>query len=388
MPIVNIGGSAIIGIIFGGLFLKAVDLERDRGKLLDHELGMVLLLLGIVTMLGMSDIFAAMVFGFIVGKYIPKDTEPVPALRLAADGGVADVDTNQYNVPELLSVVTVLNCIVSLSLPDALPILLFIAPTCVLHAATGNKSQVEFPGRSLYPEVNVLDLHTLKERLNDVVVVDVRSAYEYQTLRITNAVNFPVSNELFVSNIAKLRATIDKDIVFYCNGKTCMKSYKAAQSCISANIKNIFAYDAGIMDWAKAYPKHAILLNNTLNDPALLITKRHFKKHLLEPDAFADKIVNGKTIVLDVRDRFQRDALALFPGRERRAYLDQSKKLNRYIKKAKQQGRALLIYDAAGKQVRWLQYYLEYKNVPSYYFMSGGARAFYKQMTDNFLTKP
>lgn len=266
--------------------------------------------------------------------------------------------------------------------------LLFIAPSDELFAVTDTNSHTEFPGRSLYPEVNVLELQTLKKRLNDVVIVDVRSAYEYQTLRITNATNIPVAGEFFVDDIVKLRAKTNKDIVFYCNGKTCMKSYKAAQSCASANIKNIFAYDAGIMDWAKAYPKHATLLNKTLNDPALLITKRQFKKHLLDPDAFADKVAKGKSIVLDVRDRFQRDALALFPGRERRAYLDQSKKLNRYIKRAKQKGRALLIYDAAGKQVRWLQYYLEYKNVPRYYFMNGGARAFYKQMTDSFLTKP
>lgn len=267
-------------------------------------------------------------------------------------------------------------------------VILLVAPIHALQAATDKSTQAEFPGRSLYPEVKVLELHTLKKRLDDVVIVDVRSVYEYQTLRITNAVNLPLSEDNFINDIAKLRATTNKDIVFYCNGKTCMKSYKAALSCLNANIKGIFAYDAGIMDWAKAYPKHATLLNKTLNDPALLITASQFKKHLLEPDAFAEKIANGKSIVLDVRERFQRDSLALFPGRERRANLDQNEKLDRYINKALQQGNTLLIYDAAGKQVRWLQYYLEYKKVPSYYFMNGGARAYYKQMTDGFLSKP
>lgn len=264
--------------------------------------------------------------------------------------------------------------------------LLLIAPFTGLSAAT-KSAKTEFPGRSLYPEVAVLELPALKKRLNEVVVVDVRSAYEYQTLRITKAINIPLSGKSFIDEIAKLRSTTTKDIVFYCNGKTCMKSYKAAQSSLSANIKGIFAYDAGIMDWAKAYPKQAMLLDKTLNDPGLLINKSQFKKHLLEPGVFGEKVADGKSIVLDVRDRFQRDALALFPGRERRAYLDQTKKLDRYINKAKKQGRTLLIYDAAGKQVRWLQYYLEYKKVLSYYFMDGGARAYYKQMTDSFLTK-
>jgi hypothetical protein len=89
-----------------------------------------------------------------------------------------------------------------------------------------------------------------------------------------------------------------------------------------------------------------------------------------------------------VRDRFQRDALAVFPGRERRTYLDQTKKLDRHINRAINQKRILLIYDAAGKQVRWLQYYLEYKRVPRYYFMKGGARAYFSDITDEFLKKP
>lgn len=266
--------------------------------------------------------------------------------------------------------------------------LLFIVPLTSLSAATAPNAKPEFPGRSLYPEVAVIELSTLKKRLDDVVIVDVRSAYEYQTLRISNAVNIPLSDKFFIDEIAKLRSTTPKDIVFYCNGKTCMKSYKAAQHCMSSNIKGIFAYDAGIMDWAKAYPKNAILLEKTLNDPALLIDKSKFEKHLLEPGAFGEMATAGKSIVLDVRDRFQRDALALFPGLEKRAYLDQTKKLDRYINKAKQEGRSLLIYDASGKQVLWLQYYLEYNKVPSYYFMKGGARAYYTQMTDSFLSKP
>ncbi len=254
-------------------------------------------------------------------------------------------------------------------------------------AASLNNEHIEFPGRRLYPEINIIDLATLKKRLNDVVIVDVRSAYEFQTLRITHAINIPLSGKHFVSDIAKLRSTTNNNIVFYCNGKTCMKSYQAAQMCITANITGIFAYDAGIMDWAKTYPKYALLLNKPLNNPRLLISKNKFNKHLLDPSIFSDRVAEKKSIVLDVRDRFQRDALALFPGREKRAHLDETQKLNRYIEQAKKQNRTLLIYDAAGKQVRWLQYYIEYKQVPSYYFMQGGARAFYQQMTDSFLTR-
>lgn len=79
-PIIQIIGSAIVGSAFAFLFLKAVDKENDRGKLLELELGMVILLIGLVDLLGFSDIFAAMVFGFFVGRNIPDESEPVPDL--------------------------------------------------------------------------------------------------------------------------------------------------------------------------------------------------------------------------------------------------------------------------------------------------------------------
>ncbi len=150
---------------------------------------------------------------------------------------------------------------------------------------------------------------------------------------------------------------------------------------------NIYAYDAGIMDWAKAYPEAAKLLGETLNNPNKLISKDDFRGRLISPGTFGERVASSNAYVLDVRDRFQRDSLGLFPGRERRVFLDNSKKLDRYIHKSLREGRELLIYDAAGKQVRWLQYYLQSKGVHNYSFMTGGARAYYKEMTDEFLAR-
>lgn len=258
----------------------------------------------------------------------------------------------------------------------------------LLCVSTTALAASEFPGRKTYPDVNVIELLELKKQFDSVAIVDVRSAYEHRTLRIKGAINIPVSGEGFVNEVQKLRSSTVKPIVFYCNGKTCMKSYKAAQKATLAGISNVQAYDAGIMDWAKSFPQQSLLLEKPLKDSSLLISKAQFNKHLLGPDEFANKVSSGKSIVLDVRDRFQRDALALFPGRERRMYLDQTKKLDRQINRAKKQKRTLLIYDAAGKQVRWLQYYLEYKRVPKYFFMKGGARAYFSDITDAFLGKP
>ena len=63
---------------------------------------------------------------------------------------------------------------------------------------------------------------------------------------------------------------------------------------------------------------------------------------------------------------------------------DDRAKLNAYIKQAKEENRALFIYDEVGKQVRWLQYALEKENIKNYYFMATGAKGYYKQMMSEF----
>ncbi|MDH5325600.1 MAG: rhodanese-like domain-containing protein [Gammaproteobacteria bacterium] len=238
----------------------------------------------------------------------------------------------------------------------------------------------EFPGRDVFPEVKYIELKDLYTQRKDVHIVDVRSTYEYQTLRIENAINIPLASKTFAADMQKLRASSDRPIVVYCNGKTCMKSYKAARKAKNAKIDNVVAYDAGVLDWAKAYPKNTMLISKTLRDPNLLISKTEFEKHSLTPDQFGERLASTEDIVLDVRDRFQREALSIFVGREYRVFLDDTKKLDRYIKKAKREGKGLLIYDAAGKQVRWLQYHLKEMGVTDYHFMKGGIHAYFKEM--------
>ncbi|WP_455222867.1 rhodanese-like domain-containing protein [Kaarinaea lacus] len=264
--------------------------------------------------------------------------------------------------------------------------LIVVSLLCVqpLFAAVEEEVSNEFPGRPFYPEVSVIELDELYRRLDEVIVVDVRSAYEYETLRVKGAINVLLSSKTFVSRMRQLRMSDPRPIVVYCNGKTCMKSYKAARKCAVNKIDNVHSYDAGVMDWARTYPEHAELLGKSPVDPKRLISKKEFKKHLLSPDAYGDHVANSSAIVLDVRDRFQREALSIFVGRERRAYLDDKKKLDSYISKAKREGKTLLVHDAAGKQVQWLQYYLEDKGLKSYYFMDGGIAAYYDQLKEEF----
>ena len=238
-----------------------------------------------------------------------------------------------------------------------------------------------FPGREKYPDIPYVEITDLyqKKNNNQVVIVDARSNYEFETLRIKDAINIPVANKNFEEEIKQLREKTDKTIVFYCNGHRCMKSYIAAKRCLEADIQNVAAFDAGIFDWTKKYPNQAVLLGSSPVNPNNLIATKQFKSKLLDPDTFSGYIMDSrnKSIVIDVRDKFQRAGVGFYPGIERWAALDDRKKLQAYIDKAKRENKTLFIYDEVGSQVRWLQYALEKAGVTDYYFMDKGARAYY-----------
>jgi rhodanese-related sulfurtransferase len=241
--------------------------------------------------------------------------------------------------------------------------------------ASTSQSTSEFPYRSQYLDVAIIETADLNKRFNDVVVVDVRSAYEYQTLRIKDSTNVPLGTRSFLDEIRKLREHSNKPIVFYCNGKTCRKSYDAVLAAQSARITDTFAYDAGVFDWAKAHPERAVLLNRSPVKPEDLISENAYKDRILDPKDFAAR-VGQNSLVLDVRDRVQRDS-ALFPFKESRAQLSETDKIDAAIDQALKGNRTLLVYDAAGHQVRWFQYYLEHKGVRDYYFMKNGAQGYF-----------
>ncbi len=255
---------------------------------------------------------------------------------------------------------------------------LFVALSTVQAVEKANQNE-EFPGRAVFSDVQIYELQRLHQQKDRVVIVDVRSEYEYETLRVKGALNIPLSSASFGEELIKLRASTDKPIVFYCNGRTCYKSYKATRKADYYKVDNCFSFDSGIFDWAKAYPDEAVLLGHSPINVNDLISKKSFKKKLLDPEKFGLK-VGSRSLVLDVRDRFQREAVGFFPGQERRVGLDQKEKLEKYFMKAKRTNKTLLIYDAVGKQVRWLMYALQRSGINDYYFMKGGAKGYYDML--------
>jgi len=249
----------------------------------------------------------------------------------------------------------------------------------------------EFPGRKLYAHVPYITIEQLHDAYDNSVIVDSRSPFEYETLRITSAVNIPLSldNIKYKEKLLLLaEANPGKKIIFYCNGHTCMKSYKATYKAMAiAKLDNVYAFDAGIFDWTKAYPDKAVLLGQTPVDTSKLIPKSKLNERMLPAVEFIEK-ADDNTIILDVRSRNQREGFYVFSRFEESISMEDKVSLNKYIEQAKAENKALFIYDAVGKQVRWLQYYLEQQNAGPYYFMKGGALAFFDIPENQFINTP
>lgn len=239
-----------------------------------------------------------------------------------------------------------------------------------------------FPHRKKYKDVKVIELDALKATKDSYTIIDARSKYEYDTLHIKGAINIPLSSDSFGKNVDTILKTKGKQIVFYCNGGTCKKSYKAVLKARKHGIKDTIAYDAGIYEWAKKVPEESVLLGKSPMRANEFIENKTFKSHLINAKDFEKKKAAGAQI-LDIRDRIQRDT-QVFPFEEERAELKEMDRIRQIVKKAKKEGKILLVYDKVGKQVRWFQYFLEKHGVKKYYFMKGGSEGYYEEKLGKF----
>lgn len=263
-------------------------------------------------------------------------------------------------------------------LPAALRPLLALC-ACLLATAGHAATDTPFPGRALFSTVPVIELEALHARLRAVHVVDVRSRYEFDTLHIRGARHIPLGPG-FTDALGRLLSERDLPLVFYCNGKTCYKAYEACAKAREAGITRSHAFDAGVLDWARAYPDEAVLLGVTPVPKDHLIDEEGFSARLLAPAVFAERIHASDAVVLDIRDPAQRAGALLFPGREVALSLDDAPRLEALLSDLVASGKTLLVYDEAGKQIRWFQYYLEARGVRDYYFMRGGDKAFFAEV--------
>lgn len=273
-------------------------------------------------------------------------------------------------------------------------IALIFGPSTTLAAETGAPEPAEtatstegeadaFPGREVYFYVDVLELEELQElHARDAAhIIDVRTRYEYDTLRVEGAEHVNLDDPDFVAKVRELHARDPGlPVVFYCRGHTCFMGYQAAEKMLSAGFEDVFNMDAGIFDWAQAYPEDTAMFGEAPIERADLIDFNKFRKHLLPPREFAEIAHQDEAHVLDIRRPFERDQIGLFLGNETNIPAADRERLEPFLDEVRDSSDPLLVYDITGHEIKAFQYTLEQQGISDYYFMEGGFKAFQEQL--------
>ena len=250
---------------------------------------------------------------------------------------------------------------------------LCLAILCAVLALPATPARAEdFPLRPYYPEVPYITTDQLLADYDTAVVVDIRSKLEYEVAHINKAVLLPLGSDDFADKLEELRPKpAPEPLVFYCNGHSCAKSYQAAQLALSLGFSHVFAYDGGIFDWITAAPDQATLMGETPARSERVLSQKALNRRMLSYEEFEREAREPNTLVIDIRDPFQRDVIPRL-GEIRAIPLDPLLDL---VTSRIWTEKRLLFFDAVGKQVRWLQYFLKTYDYFDYGFLDGGIRA-------------
>ncbi|GAA4387428.1 rhodanese-related sulfurtransferase [Hymenobacter koreensis] len=113
----------------------------------------------------------------------------------------------------------------------------------IVHADLPHIKPYERTGTHLSPE----EFRALKDR-DDVVIVDVRSDYEYNLGRFKNAVTLDIENfREFPDRVERLRPFQDKKILTYCTGG--IKCEKASAFLLEQGFENVYQLHGGIIKY-------------------------------------------------------------------------------------------------------------------------------------------
>ncbi len=246
---------------------------------------------------------------------------------------------------------------------------------------TGLSDAAEYPLRAEYPMVNPISTAELTQLFGSAIIVDVRNQAEYDVVRIVGAKNILVG-KMTEGDLLKLRGKNDKTpLVFYCNGITCMKSYKASKAAMDMGFTGVRCYDDGIFNWAKANPNKTEFFGKVVDAAVLqadLLSDEKFNRALITPQEFLAKSKTGEYVVFDIRDPNERSETKFSLPKMKVMSFDTMVELINKNSKAIPMSN-ILIADNVGKQTKWLQYYLDRKGIKNYYFMKGGIRQWKKE---------
>jgi rhodanese-related sulfurtransferase len=160
-------------------------------------------------------------------------------------------------------------------------ILLLLSLTA--HSVAAN----EFPGRTEFPEQAVIELEELYNNRANMIIIDTRTDFEYNVIHIKDSVHVNFEADDYIDRLKEIRQKDRRKMVFYCNGLTCTKAFRAHAAAAKAGIRNTVTFDAGVFTWARTYPDEAALMGKSPVDPNRLLSREALAKRLLDANSFS-----------------------------------------------------------------------------------------------------
>jgi len=239
----------------------------------------------------------------------------------------------------------------------------------------GTAGAEEYPLRKDYPKVVPITTEDLTRQYKEAIIVDSRNEGEYDVVRVLGA-RLLMVGKMTEENLAAVRPKTDaRPLVFYCNGITCAKSYKAADKAVGWGFGSVFCYDAGIFAWAKANPDKTEYFGKVLPGDklgvALAAAAEEFKKVQISSADLLAKHRAGGYVLIDIRDPNERSEAPFQLQGTKSMSLDTV--IDMINKKSEAVPRQrLLIVDNVGKQGQWLHYYFKEHGFKDCFFLKGG----------------
>ncbi len=235
-------------------------------------------------------------------------------------------------------------------------------------AAPGHVGQA-YPLRPFYPAARTIDTAGLEQSYFESIIIDVRSRFEYEVVRINKAKHVPLGEGDFIAEIKRYRAPVSKiPLIFYCNDPACSRAFRAALLAQAAGYENVHVYDSGVFSLLMAAPEKVSLMGTTPAQPDMVIPDDYYEKVQIDFEEFVKRTSRIGTLIIDIRDIYHRDFEPNLEGVRNIPMESFLKAVTNRIWAEKK----LLIFDQNGEQTRWLQYFLQANGYTDYAFLRGG----------------
>lgn len=116
--------------------------------------------------------------------------------------------------------------------------LLLVSSSIAVAKEGGNAWQSLFPG---VPAITQAEIEAQKSEL---VFVDVRAKFLFDQKHREGIQHISFSSRMFMISMESLiEKNEGKTVVVYCDSNNCIKSYRAVEKCINADLKNVVIFD-------------------------------------------------------------------------------------------------------------------------------------------------